>query len=288
MSIRTWCIWPGLLIVLGGASESAYASLEDLFSGDVGTPLEQSAARANQRVFDDFSARLASNGTLNPSELAVFETTRELVHTANELQGTGPTEFSLGLDQENLGFALRWTAAEEMAAQESLTGETASGQVSNLAGRLSALRFGASGFSVVASGFNATDTLYANNWAPRGGGASADAQGDSFSRLGGFINASFGYGNKDATDAENAFDFDNTEFTFGLDYRLKRYLVVGGAIGVTNSEIDFDSAKSIVDGGIKTDALFLAAYGLFSNDRFYLDGSITLQSADFDITRRIV
>ena len=78
----------------------------------------------------------------------VYLNARELVQTANEIRGSGATIASLGQDLEGLGLALRWTAAEELAAQGSMATEFANGQLSNLAARLSALRFGARGFGV--------------------------------------------------------------------------------------------------------------------------------------------
>lgn len=277
-----------VFVVILCTGQLSWADLGTLFVGAVGTPLEQNAARANQAVFDVLDAEVTA-GTLtpvsDPQRFAVYENTRELVHTANELQGgPGDTTFSLGLDLEGLGFALRWTAAEEMAAHESLTSETANGQLANLAGRLSALRFGAGGFSLAGLGFAPSATLVDNEFE----GSEVDNWTDSVSRLGGFINGSFGYGGKDPTAVEPAFDFDNSEYMIGLDYRLRRFLVVGAAYGITDAEIDFDSTQSIVDGGVKSDARLYSFYGLFANERFYVDGVVSLQKSDLDITRRIV
>src|SRR5262245_45344592 len=73
--------------------------------------LETAAAQANQATFDALSGPCAAGpGPGCPDEVfGVFAETRELVHTANELLGTGDTTFSLSLDIDGLGFALRWT-----------------------------------------------------------------------------------------------------------------------------------------------------------------------------------
>ena len=98
-------------------------------------------------TFGDIILRQGGPGPLcNPDTFHVYLNARELVHTANELQGSGPTVASLGLDQEGLGLALRWTAAEELSAQGAMATDIANGQLSTLAGRLTALRFGATGF----------------------------------------------------------------------------------------------------------------------------------------------
>src|SRR5690606_8718070 len=122
----------------------------------------------------------------------VYLNARELVHSANELQGQGPTIASLGVDQEGLGTALRWTAAEEVAAQGSMATEFANGQLSPLAARISALRFGAAGFGPAG--------LY--DWLKRsspmvaqvGGAVDAPADsGEQYSPWGGFLNYGFGF-----------------------------------------------------------------------------------------------
>src|SRR6188474_1385071 len=128
-SRRSRAVTIGALLWLGGAA--------------LGPP----AARANQASFDALSGACAAGpGPACPDDVfGVFEETRELVHTANELLGTGDTSFSLGLDIDGLGFALRWTAAEEIAAQGSMTTEFAASQLSALSARVAALRWGISG-----------------------------------------------------------------------------------------------------------------------------------------------
>jgi hypothetical protein len=124
----------------------------------------------------------------------VFAETRELVHTANELIGSGDTTFSLALDIDGLGFALRWTAAEEMAAHGSMTTEFAASQISALSARISALRWGVSGPRMtrqIQSGEGAIRVANSGHLAI-GGGASADADAERiYSRWSWFIDGAF-------------------------------------------------------------------------------------------------
>ncbi|MGH8496566.1 MAG: autotransporter outer membrane beta-barrel domain-containing protein [Gammaproteobacteria bacterium] len=274
----------------------AHADLTDIVFA---TTLENAAAAANQAVFDALAADCGPRAGPLPAcpadTFAVFRNVRELVHTSNELIGFGPTEFSLGLDVQGLGFALRWTAAEELAAQGSMSTEFANSQLSNLASRLSALRFGARGFRIAGLPGKRGDrrVVYADNKSRRGGGASADEQladdqfEDEYSRLGWFMNGSFGFGDKDPTQQEDAFDFDGTEITAGVDYRFTDAWVLGGIAGYSESVVDFDSALSIVDGGIEADGFSGLVFGLFQSERYYLSGSLGYQSQSFDITRNI-
>ena len=208
-------------------------------------------------------------------------------HTANELLGTGDTSFSLGLDIDGLGFALRWTAAEEIAAQGSMTTEFAASQLSALSARVAALRWGISGPRL--TGVHEADgsiRVARSGSLPLGGGASADAE-LVYSRWSWFLDGAFGYGDKDPTDLEDAFDFDGQEITFGVDYRFSPMLAAGAMVGYSTKEVDFDSSRSVVDGRIKTDGYSGIAYALLEGERAYLNGSLGFQRLSHDSRRRI-
>ena len=292
-----------LAVFAGVGSIPALADLTDL---PFVNPIEQAGARANQAVFDQLTGGQTPTcpqdirtptGACTGAVFEIFSNVRELVETANDISDSGPTDFSLGLDQENLGFALRWTAAEELAAQGSSATQFSNTQLNSLASRISALRFGARGGP---SAFNATRGTI---WAGRdrraaGGGASADPDtGSIASRWGGFLDGSFGYGNKEdttdpfnpagSTGSEDAFDYDGQEGTVGVDYRLRDQFVIGGLLGYTKRRIDFDSAVSIVDAVIEADGESLILYALWENERYYVSGSLGGQWLTYDLSRRI-
>ena len=170
-----------ILVALAVLSAPAYVSAQTASSGSLVdladsagfNLLERAAARANQATYN-LLVGVCANGVgpqCSDSELVVFENTRELVQTANELLGRGPTQYSLGLDSEGLGFALRWTAAEEMAGQGSATTRFAASQLSALSTRLSVLRWGVSGLRTVSNhSDDGTGTLMASAGAQRRGG----------------------------------------------------------------------------------------------------------------------
>ena len=270
--------------------------------------VERAAAQANQRVFDTLDASCNPGGIFdtepepgapplgtgcNDDRFFVYLNTRELVHTANEIRGSGATIASLGQNLEGLGLALRWTAAEEFAAQGSMATEFANGQLSNLAARMNALRFGAGGFGV-ANLFRfdpVRDRLMAANGdVQRPDTAADDVSGETYSRWGGFLNGSFGYGSKEPTPLEDAFDFDGSEVTLGVDFRFPRNLVVGGILGLSDQAIDFDetaSSISVVDGNVASDGTSLILFALFQGERLSLSGSVGAQSLDYDVVRNI-
>ena len=272
--------------------------------------IERAAAEANDRVFrtldpdcnpfgvldslpsprfQDLLERQVEPGPLcNPDTFFVYLNARELVHSANELQGQGPTIASLGVDQEGLGTALRWTAAEELAAQGSIATEFANGQLSSLAARISALRFGAAGFG--------TAGLY--DWLKRSSPMLAQAgavegvadTGEQYSPWGGFLNYGFGYGSREPTALEDAFDFDGSELTFGIDYRLRNNVVIGGIFGLSRQNVDFDEAAStisVVDGEMESDGTSFIVFAMSQGERLTLSGSVGWQTIDYDIERNI-
>ena len=275
--------------------------------------VERAAAEANERVFrlldrdcnpggvldslpspryGDLSSSAESWGVspgplCNEDTFFVYLNARELVHSANELQGSGPTIASLGVDQAGLGTALRWTAAEEFAAQGSMATEFANGQLASLAARISALRFGAAGFGTAGlyDSLQRSSPLLAQT-----GGAVLEDRGEQYSPWGGFLNYSFGYGSRAPTALENAFDFDGTELTLGLDYRLRNNVVIGGIVGVSRQNIDFDPAASmisVVDGDMKSDGRSFMVFALSQGARLTFSGSIGLQRIDYEVERNI-
>jgi outer membrane autotransporter protein len=254
--------------------------------------LEVQAAIANQAAYNELAPscdprRQPTPATCTAAQMRVFENARELVENANELLGSGATEFSLGLDEEGVGFALRWTAAEELAAQTSAGREFANSQLTSLMSRMTALRHGATGFSV-AQPSHAPDALLANELRPLGGGAAADtAVPADFSRWGGFIDGSYGWGDRAPSDVEDAFDFDGTEVTVGLDYRFTSRLVAGTMLGYTDQLIDFDSRRSVVDGEIASDGYSVMVYGLYERDGPYVSASLGWQQLGIETVRRI-
>jgi len=253
------------------------------------TPAEASAAAGTQAVYTALLNK-SSTTTLTSGEQSLFELTRELVQTANEQQGTGPTQFSLGLTVEGLSKALQWVAAEELTTPGTMATKTTSGQLTSVSARLTALKLGATGFHMSMQDNGLPDTALAMNPDdPRGGGgASADkVTGIDFSKLGGFVNGSLGFGSKDPTAREDAFDFGNSNLTFGTDYRLTDKAVFGAAIGYTEYEADFNSSKSVVDGNIKSSGVTGSIYGLYNMEPFSLDGIFSLGGNSFDIVRHI-
>jgi uncharacterized protein YhjY with autotransporter beta-barrel domain len=280
---RCACGIPGLALSIV-APTAAWA---DLNSVPGMTPAEASAAAGTQLVYET----LLNRSNLTPDQQRLFETVRELVETSNEQQGSGPTQFSLGLTVDGLRKALQWVAAEELTTPGTLATKTSSGQLANVAARFTALRHGVTGFRTSLMN-NDPNNMGQIMLASAGGNESLAGLtgGDSiqnFSRLGGFFNASLGFGSKDPTEREDAFDYGNNNLTLGMDYRAADRLVYGGALGYTSYKADFNSSKSVTDGDVKSRSVVGSVYGIYTLDAFSVDGVASIGDNHFDLVRHI-
>jgi len=235
-----------------------------------------------------------SAGTLPPDQQALFEACRRLVQTANDIDGSGSSGFSLGLNDGELNAALQQVAGEEGLTARSFTTETSSGQVANVGLRLTELRTGASGVSLANFQLNGRETsLLAYEQAvrqdgrARGGAASADS-GLRVSKLGAFINGLVSTGDKDGTDKENGFDFDTLGITGGVDYRFTGNFVMGVAGSYNRVDADYDKSATVAGGNVDLDGYGVTVYGTYYIDSFYVEGMAGYVSNDYDIKRRVL
>ncbi len=256
--------------------------------------LERQAAIANDSAYAKLlpicgGQGQAGTGSCTGSTLTLFSRLRELEDNANELLGRrAETQYSLRLDPLGISDALRWTAPEEYAAQGSMASKFVNSQASVLTSRFSALRFAAQGIPLADGVYmnpGGTGFAYALNGGSLGGSAGAD---DSFfSRWSIFANGGFGSGDKAPTVYEDAFAFDSTEVSAGADVRVTNRLVVGILFGHTEKRVDFDSARSIVDGGIRGNGESAFAYAQYETDAAFVNLALGWQHLSLATRRRI-
>jgi hypothetical protein len=277
------------------AQEIPTGSLTSAALFDNFTPLEKRAAVISQATFNVLNPLCAGGQPAAACTAQVFDVyanVRELVATADELLTGTDQQFGLNLDPEGLGFALRWTSAEELLAQGSSAKDFASSQTATLGNRIGAIR-AASRSSLYAR--NRISELIKYGYAAASG-VPAKSAGDDFSRVSAFFDVSNGFGKKADTTGfngistngnEDAFDFEGYEYTLGLDYRFSDSLVAGGLLGYTDRYVDFDSTRSIVDGYIKSDGLSLIAFLQWDQLHYYASASVGYQKLAFDTYRVI-
>lgn len=202
----------------------------------------------------------------------LFLRCNEMVETARVFQGVAAgTGRTLGYSERaQLLAAVQQVSGEEVAAQGTLSTQVSAGQFSNIGGRLTALRMG-------------------SNRQRLGGGASADEQGMSAdqSRLGWFVESSYGFGDHDQTVSEDAFDFDSMSVTTGTDYNFGSG-VVGVAFGYDRYQADFDTAMFVTGGDVEVKGISGSLFAGYFGEGWTLSGIATYGSLESDVSRRVV
>jgi uncharacterized protein with beta-barrel porin domain len=270
------------------------AQAGELLDGNLaGTQLQIDTGIGIQTVCIDF----IENGRETDLEEALFRRCGEMVHTYRKVTGVtdeGATALALDLTEAELAAALQQIAMEETSAPGSMATEAARGQLAGVAARISAVRGGASGFTVTglplpASEAYAGATELALNGPYFVSSAGAPANPPSLApRVGGFLNLTGGFGEKDATDREDGFDFDTVGLTVGGDYRLTDGLLLGVALGYATLDTDFDRGATVAGGGVSSDHYSLSVYATQNLGDFYVDGIATYGWGDHDLDRRIL
>jgi hypothetical protein len=289
MVVITFAMAIAVVSAAGLASAQVTGSLVTVTTGaNAGSydDLERLAATANQSVYNvlEVDCTPGVNANCPQAQFNLFTEARQLVETANDILGVGPTGQSLQLDNEGLGNALRWTAAEEVSAKSRALTDFSNGQQANVNNRITALRFGATGFSI--AGFEGIPSRQAL-------GLDAEAAlepagvSETLSKMGGFINGAYGFGKNDPTTFEDAFDYTSIDVTAGVDYRLRPDLVLGLVTAYNANKVDFNPRKSIVDGNIEAEGFSIGAFGLYSWKDVYFSGFASYQWMNFDVDRFI-
>ena len=222
-----------------------------------------------------------------------------------------------GIPSEDIPAALQQVGTEEMAAQGTNATETSRGRA--LLKRLAALRSGAGGISVsglklgfdgklldagalmharsasvtpgvIARGstFEPAFRSFAAEGAPPAGGATSTEVLFPDERWGLFVNGMISFGDKDATEREDGFDFQIPGITLGVDYRLGNDFILGGAVSYELFDGDFDTTVTVAGGALQSELLSASLYTTWYSDRFYVDGLASYGQSDLEMDRRIV
>ena len=250
------------------------------------TELQKATGNAVQATCKGF----IDNGTDTPVQAALFKTCGTMVQTGNQILGEGKTDNSLNLSQEELAAGLQQIATEEFANTESVANEIATNRQDPVVARLVAVRSGIAGFTVQGFSPDNAEVIADNEWLDglqglRGGSAGNDTLG---SRWSGFLNLSYGVGNRDQTERSNAFDYDSYNFTLGADYRFSSNVVAGVAINYYQVDSAFDQEPTVAGGDLDTDGWGGTVYATYYGERFYIDGLAGYAVSDYDIRRNII
>ena len=251
------------------------------------SPLQIGTGDSVQRVCGSFGTTFPAGAVRPPTSPAedLYFRCNEMVHTANLLTSNPnqPTGNSLGLTSAELGRAMQQLAGEENGSKTRLATETSNGQFANIGLRLDALSRGARATTTGLAASRSLDSV--------GGNAGADPDGRGW---GWFATGAVGFGERDATLAEDEYEYDSNGLTFGADYQLGTGVVLGTAVGLANFEVDFNdlSAGTLVStaagGAIEVDGYSLSLFGLAQPGRLTIDGVMIYGNNDYDTQRNVV
>jgi uncharacterized protein with beta-barrel porin domain len=293
----------GLVGLLGGsdpagaqsASSGSLLTMVNTLSSDgvyQFNALDRQAAIANDTAFANLQPLCATPTSAAPTPSAsctgatlnLYDRLRELEDNANELlRDDGETAYSLHLNPNGMANALQWTAPEEFAAQGAITNRFANSQAGLLSDRFAALRLATQPIRL------ADGTIWqpTGDFGALGGSAGADSDEASFGRWSVYANGGYGSGSKDPTVFEDAFFFDDTQASAGVDYRVSGLLVVGVMGGHVEQRVNFNSSESIVDGGVRGNGQSGLLYAQLEWRNAYLNLAAGVQHMTLVTTRKI-
>ena len=189
---------------------------------------------------------LATGDPGSPAEDLFFRCT-EMVQTALALLGASDlaTANSLGLSVEQLGEVLQQLTGEEQSSKTRLATETSNGQFANIGMRLDAIRRGARATSGMGLAMR-DGTLIGGNAGEGGPG----------SNWGWFANGAVGFGERDATDLEDEYEYDAYGATLGVGASLIGDITIGGnaTVGAGSTVVE-DVAPNTTVAGVPADPI---------------------------------
>jgi uncharacterized protein YhjY with autotransporter beta-barrel domain len=249
---------------------------------------------------------------VDPAQMSVAAA---LERVCNELQTPGLTLTALqqnllancsaiigthggGIDPTGLKDTLNAISGKQSIAQQRTGVQFSGTQFTNIGARLAQLRQGIGGLSFAgldlgvptANGVGEFLSMLGDMTGIRGlsslirlvgGSGGEDGSAVSQSRWGFFINGSLRRGSQDASIYETGFDFRNSGFTTGADYRLRDNLVLGLAYGHSNGNTLFTDGTGRLDSRGNSFSL----YGTYYADALYIDAIGTFGHLGYDAKR---
>lgn len=113
------------------------------------------------------------------------------------------------------------------------------------------------------------------------GGGSGDAD---FSPLGFWSKVDSDFGSRDTTFSQSGFEFDNHNFVFGADYRLKDNWVVGSSFAYRHNNATFDNGRGETLNDSYTGSLY-TAYNI--TDALHVEATANYGGFSYETTRSI-
>jgi outer membrane autotransporter protein len=205
----------------------------------------------------------------------------KLLAICNELNAADPATVAAAIQQ---------ITPAQVPGQVNLSFQSSNTQLENVSNRMSALRGGsagnsAAGLSLQYAGLTLPAELFFGQQEQFALGVEPGIETPGLvPRFGIFVNGTASFGDKDDTEDELGFDFNTDGITVGGDYRIKDTLVAGGAVGIVDSDSDFNGSRGDVD----TRGLSFLGYGTYYlSETSYLEAVVSFGRSEFENTRNL-
>jgi len=247
-------------------------------------PAQMSLAAAFERVCNE----------LQTPGMTLTATQQNLLANCNAIIGT----HGGGVDPSGMKDTLNALSGKQSIAQQRTGVQFSGQQFTNIGARLAQLRQGAGGLSFsgldlgmpTANGLGEFLAMLGDMTGIHGltgltrligGNGGDDNSAVTPSRWGFFVNGSLRRGTEDASIYETGFDFRNSGYTAGADYRLRDDLVVGLAYGHSNGNTIFTDGTGRLDSRGNS----ISMYGTYYHNELYVDAIGTFGHVSYGATR---
>ncbi len=173
---------------------------------------------------------------------------------------------------EQANEALRQIAPEETVALMRVTSESSRTQTAAVSQRVGQLMAGNNRFTL-----NGVASLNQVS-----GGSAGDAE-PMWSALGFFASVQHEAATRDTSGFESGYKSSGNAFTLGADYRVTKSWVLGGAVGLSQNDLDY----SAQNGSLTSDINSFIVFSSYSMDSSSLETQLGFASTSFDSVRRV-
>ncbi len=204
------------------------------------------------------------------------------------------------LSQEELNAATQRINGEEVQAMQQQVGDVGATQVANITARMDAIRAGLAAPGLSFAGLTLDD---GKQILPAGYEDDAlVGEGDTLSapiwdKLGVFVTGGGSFGDKSESGKVTGYDFYTIGLTAGADYRVRDDFVVGGALGYSYYNADFDNDQNNAsDQDLDSNSVIFSFFGTYFPSKtsllplegLFLDGMASFGWSFFDMSRHVI
>ena len=206
----------------------------------------------------------------------------------------------LQLPQDELNAATQRLSGEEIQAMQQQVGDVGATQVANVTARMEWIRAGLTSPGLSFAGLTLDDgeqILPAGYEDDALAGEGGTLSAPIWDKLGVFVTGGGSFGDKSASGQVTGYDFYTIGLTAGADYRVRDDFAVGGAVGYSYYNADFDKDQNNASGqGLNSDSVIFSFFGTYFPNQaslvplegLFIDGMASFGWSFFDMSRHII